>query len=159
MQVKAEVAERWFAAAGRNLEEVQAEIDKDLKPRSFALPATLRVEAKLDLERAVRTVHNVAAYLPGETDEYIVIGAHYDHLGLGEQFSMAPSQAGTVHPGRRRQRLRHRRRDRTGALVRPPAEAPARHSVPDLRGRGTGAARLQLLREPPRAAARTRPWP
>jgi Zn-dependent M28 family amino/carboxypeptidase len=28
-----------------------------------------------------------------------VIGAHYDHLGLGEQFSMAPSQIGTIHPG------------------------------------------------------------
>jgi len=28
-----------------------------------------------------------------------VIGAHYDHLGLGEQFSLAPSLAGTIHPG------------------------------------------------------------
>jgi hypothetical protein len=37
--------------------------------------------------------------VPGSTDEYIVIGAHYDHLGLGEQYSMAPSEAGTVHPG------------------------------------------------------------
>ena len=41
----------------------------------------------------------MVAYLPGETDEYIVIGAHYDHLGLGEQFSLAPSLAGVVHPG------------------------------------------------------------
>ena len=29
----------------------------------------------------------------------MIIGAHYDHLGLGEQFSLAPSKAGTVHPG------------------------------------------------------------
>src|SRR5205823_5446400 len=50
-------------------------------------------------ERIVKTVHNVVGYLPGETSEYIVIGAHYDHLGLGEQFSMAPSMAGTIHPG------------------------------------------------------------
>ena len=47
----------------------------------------------------MKTVHNVIGYLPGLTSEYIVIGAHYDHLGLGEQFSMAPSLAGTVHPG------------------------------------------------------------
>ena len=100
VQVKSAVVEKWFAAAGRDFEHVEAEIDKDLKPRSFALPATLRVDANLDLERAVRTVHNVAGYLPGTTAEYIVIGAHYDHLGMGEQFSMAPSQAGTaVHPG------------------------------------------------------------
>ncbi len=51
------------------------------------------------MERAVKTVHNVAGYLPGSSDEYVIIGAHYDHLGLGEQFSMAPSLAGTVHPG------------------------------------------------------------
>src|SRR6202044_2619388 len=47
----------------------------------------------------VKTTENVAGYLPGLTDEYIGIGAHYDHLGLGEQFSMAPSLAGTIHPG------------------------------------------------------------
>jgi Zn-dependent M28 family amino/carboxypeptidase len=44
-------------------------------------------------------VHNVAAYLPGMTDEYVVVGAHYDHLGLGDEHSLAPSQIGTIHPG------------------------------------------------------------
>jgi hypothetical protein len=100
VQVKAAVAEEWCEAAGRKLDAVMAAIDKDLKPQSFALPENLRVDANLDLERAVKTVHNVAGYLPGLTDEYVVIGAHYDHLGLGEQFSMAPSLAGkAVHPG------------------------------------------------------------
>ncbi|HWQ53644.1 MAG TPA: M28 family peptidase [Bryobacteraceae bacterium] len=99
VHVKAAVAQKWFTAAGRNLEELQEQIDKDLTPRSFAFPAGLRVEAHVDLDRAVKRVHNVLAYLPGQTGEYVVIGAHYDHLGLGEQFSMAPSLAGTVHPG------------------------------------------------------------
>lgn len=99
VHVKAAVAQKWFTAAGRNLEEVQEQIDKDLTPRSFALPAGLRIEAHVDLDRTVKRVHNVMAYLPGQTDEYLVIGAHYDHLGLGEQFSMAPSLAGSVHPG------------------------------------------------------------
>ena len=39
------------------------------------------------------------AICPARRDEYVIIGAHYDHLGLGEQFSLAPSLAGTVHPG------------------------------------------------------------
>lgn len=99
VQIKAEVAERWIASAGKNLEDIETEIDKDLKPRSFALPDTLQVEENVDVERLVKTVHNVVGYLPGTTSEYIVIGAHYDHLGLGEQFSMAPSLAGTIHPG------------------------------------------------------------
>lgn len=100
LQIKADTVERWFEAAGKNMEEIQQEIDKDLHPRSFAFPATLEIHANLDLERAVRTAHNVAGYLPGSTDEYVVIGAHYDHLGMGEQFSMSPSLAGTtIHPG------------------------------------------------------------
>ena len=36
---------------------------------------------------------------PAQTDEYVIIGAHYDHLGLGGQYSLAPSQTGTIHPG------------------------------------------------------------
>lgn len=99
VQVKAARLDEWFRAAGKNLEDIQAEIDKDLKPRSFAFPATIQVDATIDLERAVRTVHNVVGYLPGTSEEFVVIGAHYDHLGLGEQFSMAPSMAGTIHPG------------------------------------------------------------
>jgi hypothetical protein len=98
-QVKAELAGKWLALAGKNLASIQAAIDKDLHPQSFALPATLRLEVDIDIRREVKTVHNVGAYLPGETSEYVIIGAHYDHLGLGEQFSMAPSLAGTVHPG------------------------------------------------------------
>ena len=99
VQVKAARVESWFAGAGKNLETIEAGIDKDLQPESFAFPATLRVDAEVDVERLVKTVHNVAGYLPGESDEYVVIGAHYDHLGLGGQFSLAPSMTGTVHPG------------------------------------------------------------
>ncbi len=99
VQIKADEIESWFRAAGKDLEGIESGIDKDLSPRSFAFPASLQVREEVDLERAVKTVHNVAGYLPGETSEYLVIGAHFDHLGLGEQFSMAPSSAGTVHPG------------------------------------------------------------
>ena len=98
-QVKAELAGKWLALAGKDLASVEAAIDKDLHPQSFALPATLHLEVDIDIRREVKTVHNVGAYLPGETSEYVIVGAHYDHLGLGEQFSMAPSLVGTVHPG------------------------------------------------------------
>jgi Zn-dependent M28 family amino/carboxypeptidase len=97
--MKASIADAWFALAGKDAAGLEDAIDKDLKPRSFAFPDSLRVAANLDLERAAKIVHNVAAYLEGETGEYIIIGAHYDHLGLGEQYSMAPALAGTVHPG------------------------------------------------------------
>ena len=99
VHVKTGVAEEWAAKAGKDLKQLQAEVDKDLKPRGFAFPDSLTVDLFIDLRRDQKTVNNVAGYLPGETPEHIVIGAHYDHLGMGHQFSMAPSQAGTTHPG------------------------------------------------------------
>jgi hypothetical protein len=99
VHVRARAVENWFEAAGKKLAQIQEEIDKDLKPRSFAFPATLTVALEADVRRESRTVRNVAGYLAGETPEYVIVGAHYDHLGLGEQFSMAPSEVGKPHPG------------------------------------------------------------
>jgi len=99
VQVKAAVVDHWLKPTGKSLSSLETVIDKDLHPVSFALPADLHLDMDVDIRREVKTVHNVGAYLPGETPEYVIIGAHYDHLGLGEQFSLAPSLAGTVHPG------------------------------------------------------------
>ena len=52
----------------------------------------------VDVERVVRTVNNVVGLMPGQTDEYVIIGAHYDHLGMGGQYSLAPSVT-AIHPG------------------------------------------------------------
>jgi Zn-dependent M28 family amino/carboxypeptidase len=98
VQVKEATAEEWFRAEGRDLHQTAAEIDNDLKPRSFEL-AKLKVDLEVDLTHETKTVHNVAGFLPGTTPEYIVIGAHYDHLGLGDEHSLAPDLKGTIHPG------------------------------------------------------------
>ncbi|MDX1684805.1 MAG: M20/M25/M40 family metallo-hydrolase, partial [Saprospiraceae bacterium] len=42
--------------------------------------------------------HNVIGYLDMESDKYILIGAHYDHLGMGGPFSLDPEVA-EVHNG------------------------------------------------------------
>ena len=99
VQVKADLVNEWLAPTGKNLRGLMDDIDQGLKPQSLALPADLTVEMNVDIDRTVKKVPNVVGYLPGETDEYVILGAHYDHLGLGEQFSMSPSQAGQVHPG------------------------------------------------------------
>ena len=64
----------------------------------------LGVDAALDvrLQRQMTPTDNVAGVLRGRgalADEYVVVGAHYDHLGPGEFGSRAPAQRGTVHPG------------------------------------------------------------
>ena len=150
-----EIADRWFAMAGKNLDEIRDGTSiRTCKPRSFAFPDALHVDANLDVERVVKTVHNVAGYLPGKTDEYVVIGAHYDHLGLGEQYSLAPSLAGTVHPGADDNASGTAGVIELARWFSEAAETEARHLVFDLRGRGIGAAGLELLREPSGAAAR-----
>lgn len=100
VQVTAAVADTWLATGGKNLKDLVAGIDKELRPQSFGLPATTTVKLETDVQRQNKTVHNVVAYLPGVTDEYVIIGAHYDHLGLGEQNSLATKEMkGKPHPG------------------------------------------------------------
>lgn len=99
VQVKNEVAEAWFHASGKSLSDVQRQINDSTKPASFSLPDQLHLTLKVDIETTHATINNVLAYIPGETDEYVILGAHYDHLGRGNFDSLAPSQIGQIHPG------------------------------------------------------------
>ncbi len=99
VQVKNDVAQTWLQAAGKSLKEVQDQINAATKPASFALPDSLHLALKVDVETTRATVNNILAYLPGLTDEYVIVGAHYDHLGRGNVDSLAPSQIGQIHPG------------------------------------------------------------
>jgi len=98
VEVKEALVDTWFKDAGKSLDKLAADIDKDLKPESFAFPGTIRVDAQVDIRHVVKTVHNVVAYIPGTTDEYVILGAHFDHLGMGGPFSLAPSVT-AIHPG------------------------------------------------------------
>lgn len=99
VQVKNSVAEQWLRGSGRSLRLLQRDIDASEQPQSFALASSLRVRLAVDVEHERAVVNNVAGYLPGATVQYLVIGAHYDHLGLGGESSLAPSRIGEVHPG------------------------------------------------------------
>ena len=99
VQVKNAIAESWFQAAGKSLPDVQSQINSTGKPSSFVFPDNLHASLNVSIETTRATVNNVLAYLPGKTDEYVIIGAHYDHLGRGNIDSLAPSQIGQIHPG------------------------------------------------------------
>ena len=98
-QVKNSVADTWLKTAGKSLAEVHSDINSKTEPASFSLPDSLKLSLDVDIENTHATVNNVLAYMPGKTDEYIILGAHYDHLGRGYFDSMAPSQIGEIHPG------------------------------------------------------------
>ena len=85
-----------------NLNNVSAEIDRDLEPRS----RPLRDVTVTEVDRTVkvrRPVRNVIGLLKGsdagKADEIVIVGAHYDHLGRSARFSMAPNSTGQIHHG------------------------------------------------------------
>jgi len=99
VQVRNSVADGWFKTSGKSLSDIQNAINTSSKPASFSFPDTLHASVNVSIESTRATVNNVLAFLPGKTDEYIIVGAHYDHLGRGNFDSLAPSQIGQVHPG------------------------------------------------------------
>lgn len=103
VQVKAPQVEAWLKPSGQSLEQLSQAIDKDLSNHSFALDSGLKLAVAVDVERIRKSESNVVAILPGtdpaSSAQCIVIGAHYDHLGLGDQHSLAPNQIGQIHHG------------------------------------------------------------
>jgi len=99
VQLKNAEADKWFQAAGKSLATAQEQINTATRPASFAFPDNLRLSLNIGVEHTHATVSNVLAYLPGQSDEYIILGAHYDHLGRGNFDSLAPAQVGQIHPG------------------------------------------------------------
>lgn len=86
LQVTQKVAEAWVKrAGGTSLAEMEQKIDSTGRPASEALK-DVSVSGKVGLDRTTRKLHNVCAYVPGSgslASEYVVVGAHYDHLGMG----------------------------------------------------------------------------
>ncbi|HWU39038.1 MAG TPA: M28 family peptidase, partial [Candidatus Acidoferrum sp.] len=103
LQVKASIGDEWLKPSGHTLDELRLAIDKDLSNHSFALESSTQVSLQVDVERVRKQVANIVGVLPGQDPELgkqcIVLGAHYDHLGLGDQHSLAPSLIGQIHHG------------------------------------------------------------
>ena len=88
----------------RSLESVQKELDSgNPHVAGFALDA-VTVELSTKLVREKRTARNVVAFLPatspvtGVEKPWIVVGAHYDHLGLGRNGNSLASGADVGKP-------------------------------------------------------------
>jgi Zn-dependent M28 family amino/carboxypeptidase len=79
-------AGKFFAGSGHTFEEI-AGLGKDRKPLPhFALAISLAAKTKVDVTRVESA--NLVARLPGSDpalkDEYVVLSAHLDHIGIGE---------------------------------------------------------------------------
>jgi hypothetical protein len=87
--------------ANTKLDDLEREIGRDLKPRSFELAGW---KAEIDVVRDPEAIplRNVVGVLKGSgplADETIVVGAHYDHLGFGGPSSTHSPTHYAIHHG------------------------------------------------------------
>jgi len=88
--INSDTAEAWLSSSGQNLKKLQTGLDLENPHAVGALeiPET-RIQLSIQLNRLRKQDNNVIGVLhPPRTDssapEYIMLGAHYDHLGFGE---------------------------------------------------------------------------
>ena len=100
-----------FRMSGKSLAEAQKDLDSgNPHVAGFELPNTI-VTLKTVVQRVTHTARNVVAYLPATGRDprsgaaaqkpWIIVGAHYDHLGRGEGGNSLASKedAGKPHLG------------------------------------------------------------
>ncbi|MGE5179013.1 MAG: M28 family peptidase [Bacteroidota bacterium] len=99
-QLRLSAAQRWLSKAGIDLLQFQHDTDRDLVPRSKEI-AQVIVNGRIAVEDKYVDSDNMAGIIPGRgrlKDEWVVIGAHYDHLGWGGENSMRPNDH-AIHNG------------------------------------------------------------
>ena len=93
-------ARQILAGAGLSLEALEGAA-RSRKGSAVDMPG-VRLKFRSDLVKETRSARNVVGFLKGAGDlseEVLVIGAHFDHLGLGELSSLAAKPGSEVHNG------------------------------------------------------------
>jgi hypothetical protein len=79
-------AQELFAGSGHSFEEILADADGDKPLPHF--PLMVKVQARVAVKRSQVKSENVAGVLTGSDpalrNEYVIVSAHLDHLGIGE---------------------------------------------------------------------------
>ncbi len=86
----------------KSLKLLEDQIRKTMSPKSFELEDT-KVSLSTDVSYEQAQTHNIIGWIPGTDaslkEEWIVVGAHVDHLGMGGAGSLHDSDEPTIHPG------------------------------------------------------------
>lgn len=103
LSVSDETAARLLGLADKELAATQEALDSGEPQPGFALPG-VRIAAEIRLDRQRAADRNVLGRLDADRapgDSLVVIGAHVDHIGHGEDKSSRDedAHAGKIHPG------------------------------------------------------------
>src|SRR5262245_29194872 len=103
--VTGKVADTLFASSGKDLKAVQSALDTEnpAAEGGFVIP-NVKMIVTASVEHIKKPGQNVVAYLPpareAEPHEFVVVGAHYDHLGFGESGTLQHNgEEGQIHNG------------------------------------------------------------
>jgi hypothetical protein len=84
-RIKRAIADNILLKTGKSIVALEKSLNKTRKPNSFVTNVT--IAGKSEIIRDKVSTRNVVMILPGEDeklkDEYVIIGAHFDHLGMG----------------------------------------------------------------------------
>jgi hypothetical protein len=101
LHLRKHAADELLKKAGlKSLDSLQKEIDDTGKPASLPLE-NVTAAGQVKILRTDTEVKNVVGILPGKGElagEFVVVGAHYDHLGKGGPGSLSPN-AKEIHNG------------------------------------------------------------
>jgi aminopeptidase YwaD len=85
IHISRKTADQILSVAGTSIESMENKLNLTREPSSFKIDVT--VSAGAEVQPTTTTTYNVIAFMEGNepetTDKHIVIGAHYDHLGMG----------------------------------------------------------------------------
>jgi hypothetical protein len=88
--------------SGYKIKEKLDGIEKNLKPAAAAVEGK-EVSFSINFETKILNTQNVIGLIEGTDpdlkDEYVVVGAHYDHVGLGYYGAMFKTNIGKIHNG------------------------------------------------------------
>jgi aminopeptidase YwaD len=76
-------------------------VSKETAKRYFSdKPASLNIKLTTSISEKIRTGHNVIGYIDNKAATTVILGAHYDHLGYGEDGnSRSTSKEPAIHNG------------------------------------------------------------
>jgi aminopeptidase YwaD len=85
LRIKREVADIILSETHNKIGDLEKALIENRKPVSFSV--NVKVAAKTEIVKEYASTRNVIMILPGEDEnlknEYIIMGAHFDHLGMG----------------------------------------------------------------------------
>jgi hypothetical protein len=85
LRIKKEIADVILSKPNYTVAALEKKLDETKKPFSF--PTNVTVNGRGEIVRELANTRNVMMLLPGEDpkmkNEYIILGAHFDHLGMG----------------------------------------------------------------------------